>query len=173
MSLRTFLLSLHLRVCLCSLLHFLCPDFTLLLVRASWVPLLFLFFFFLPSPFSLTFSSPLLGSVFLPANLCISQYLLNLCSLYRSFSLPVSLSAFPSPTTAATVDRDEETRSADVYPALCCHKLFTSVYHAKHWNSQDECGVAKIAKKNYISPKTLSRFGSDVVWFLSKWALWS
>lgn len=38
---------------------------------------------------------------------------------------------------------------------------------AKHWNSQDECRVVKIAKKNYISLKILSRFGSDVVWFLS------
>ena len=48
---------------------------------------------------------------------------------------------------------------------------FTSVCHTKHWNSQDQCKVAEIAKNFFFSLKSLSRFGSDAVCVL--WALWS
>lgn len=77
----------------------------------------------------------------------------------------LSNAAFMSPQVE-TLDSTEETRSADVYPALCCHKLFTSAYHAMQGKSQDECGVVKIAKKNYISLKVFNRFGSEGVSFL-------
>lgn len=181
----SFCFSLEqLRICLChNREHLLCLGvsssvavisstfraLTLLLVLSSWHSVLLLFPVFTFQSHLFT-RSPLLGSLFLPASLRVPRYLLNLCSPCHSFS---SLSAFPS-RPAETADSTEETRRADVYPALCCHKLFTSVYRAKALElTKNERGAAKIAKKNCISLKILSRFGSDVVWFFVKRALWS
>ncbi len=91
MSLRTFVLSRCLLLCLSLLslplsvpwLNSTSCSFFLTLCASS--------FCVFPSPFSLTFFlSPLHGSAFLPASLCISRNLLNLCSLCHPFLFPVS-----------------------------------------------------------------------------------
>lgn len=80
MSLRTFFLSWCLPVCLCYLLHSQSPDFFLLSTRCLFFSCRFFFTFhshlFIPA---LQFS--------LSVILCISQYLLNLCSVLL-FPLP-------------------------------------------------------------------------------------
>lgn len=137
-------------------------SFTLSVFHSPLIPVVFFFtfhlsYFFIPSP-------QLVLSACHPVY--ISQYLLNLC-----FSLPLFLRSLLSPPSLVLWQR--------LWPVVMRQdrQTFTSLssvtnrsLHAKHWNSQDECKVAKIAtkkKKNYISLKISRRFGSDVVWFLS------
>lgn len=142
---------------------------SLLLVLYSWYSVLLLFLFFPPLPFSLTFSSLLLGSVYLPASLCISQYLLNLCSLYHSFSFSVSLSAFLSPP-AETVDSTEETRSQ-----MCTLLFFVT-------NCSIQCKTLELTRRARRSKNSQEKLHFpeefEQIWvrrglIFVKWALWS
>eukprot|EP00064_Thunnus_orientalis_P006021 superscaffoldBa00000607_g6035 len=73
--------------------------------------------------------------------------LIALVSLYTVFSHPtlcsplslvLTLSTFRSPL-AETVDSTEETKWADVYPDLCCHKLFTDLDIDRGSKKKDKC----------------------------------
>lgn len=119
------------------------------------------FSFFLPSPFRLIARSP--SPVFLPVSLCGSHHLLILCYLYLPFllSVPSSLLWQRLRTLLRRRDRQMFTRlSAVTNRSLQCisKALELTGWLQSSKNSQE---------KNYISLKILSRFGSDVVWFLS------
>lgn len=142
MSVRTFFLSWCLLICLCCLLHFLS-------LTSFFLTLLFSCCFL---SFFLSFCSPQLSlsachSLHIPIS-CQPLLTVPLCSL--------SLPAFPS---LWTLLRRHDLRCL---PSSLL-SLFTLVYRTNHRNSEDECRAAKIAKKNYISLKVLSRFGSAVV----------
>lgn len=141
------------------LLHALWPDFTSFLSTLSAVHLFSVFFCLhlsgsspappLPSFFLSAFADP---TIFSSSAICTSLSS-SLCLLVCS-------------------GRDWGLYWGDEIGRCLPGSLLSQTVHfsvsAKHWNSQDDCRVVKIAKKkNYISLKILSRFGSDVVWFLS------
>lgn len=117
-SLRTFLLSLRLLVCLCYLYHF-------------------------PPQLS--------GSACQLLHITVTpQPLLSVLVLLLSY--------------LSGLYWEDNTSWCFPYSLL---SQFTSVCHTKHWNWQDQCKVAEIAKKKKMSLKSLSRFGSDAVCVLS------
>lgn len=109
-------------VCLCHFfLHFLCSHCFFLLDTEGLLFLLFFFFtchlsyFFIPSPQ-------------LVLSFCVFPNIFSTSTSLPLFAPFLSLFTFPCPL-AVTVDRSDMTRTADVYPFLFCHKLFTSEYH--------------------------------------------
>lgn len=101
-------------------LHFLCSHCFLLLDTQG---LLFLFFFFTCHLSYFFIPSPQLVLSF-----CVFPNIFSTSTSLPLFAPFLSLFTFPCPL-AVTVDRSDMTRSADVYPFLFCHKLFTSEYH--------------------------------------------
>lgn len=129
--------SLSVSVVSCTFYALTCSFF--LTRNASSFPLVF------SSPLSLNFSSALLSLIFLPAILCISQHLLDPCSLYLSAP---GLSRPSLVLQQQTMDSTEKTRSR-TFP------LLSAVTNCSCWCITQTTGTQKMSVKQQKQPRKL------------------